>query len=96
MIGFSVMNECESVSTAMSILLSKFEKLPRATYYDKGCNLAKSIILRLPWINNETAIMSDIFQSRSHKCILVAYPDSYPYSMDHRTSGAEVIISSGI
>lgn len=56
LIGLSVMKECESVSTAMSILLSRFKNLPRATYYDNACNLSKSVLLRFPWINDETLI----------------------------------------
>ena len=42
LIGLSVMDECESVSTAMSVLLSRFKNLPQATYYDNNCNLEKS------------------------------------------------------
>ena len=48
LIALSVMDECESVSTAMSVLLSRFKNLPQATYYDNGCNLAKSVLLRFP------------------------------------------------
>ena len=44
LIGLSVMNEFESVSTAMSILLSRFKYLPRATYYDNGCKFSVATV----------------------------------------------------
>ena len=91
LIGLSVMDECEIVSTAMSVLLSRFKYLPKATYYDNGYNLSKSVLIRFPWINDETIIMSDRFHYRSHKCNTVTDPDRYAICNDHRTSGTESI-----
>ena len=91
LIGLSIMGECENVSTAMSVLLSRFKNLPKATYYDNGCDLAKSALLRFPWINDRTIIMSDKFLYRSQKFNIVADPDSYSITVDHRTSDADSI-----
>jgi len=90
-IGVSVMDECEGTSTAMSILLSRFKSLPRVCYYDNSCNLAKSIILRTPWVNEKCLVVSDRFHYRGHKCNVVNDPDSYPACRMHSTSGAESI-----
>ena len=50
-----------------------------------------SVLLRFPWINDETVIMSYRFHYRSHKCNTVTDPDSYSICNGHRTSGAESI-----
>ena len=91
LIGVSVMEECEGVSTALSVLLSRFKKLPRVCYYDNGCNLLKSIVLRVPWVNDECLIASDLFHYRTHKCNVVTDPDSYNLCRRHKTSAAESI-----
>ena len=90
-IGVSVMDECEGTSTALSILLSRFKELPRVCYYDDSCNLAKSVILWIPWVNGNCLIVSGRFHYRSHKCNIVTDPDSYGICSQHRTSGAESI-----
>jgi len=90
-IGVSVMDECEGTSTAMSVLLSRFKLLPKVCYYDNSCNLAKSIILRTPWVNEKCLIVSDRFHYRGHKCNVVNDPDSYALCRMHSTSGAESI-----
>ena len=91
LIRISVMEECEGTSTAISILLSRFKTLPKVCYYDDNCNLAKSVILRTPWVNDECLIASDRFHYRGHKCNTVCDPDSYSLSRLHSTSSAESI-----
>ena len=91
LVGVSVMDECEGVSTALSVLLSRFRILPRVCYYDNGCNLLKSVILRVPWLNDRCLIASDRFHYRTHKCNSVTDPDSYLMCKEHQTSGAESI-----
>jgi len=89
LLGVSVMESCEGVSTALSVMLSRFAKLPRVIYYDNACNLAKSVILRFPWLNSCTRIVSDRFHYKGHICCSVTDPDSYPTHDSHSTSGAE-------
>lgn len=60
------MDECEGVSTALNVLLSRFLWLPRTLYYNNGCNLLKSIILMVHWVNDECLILSDRFYYRTH------------------------------
>ena len=90
-IGVSVMMECEGISTALSILLSRFKILPRICYYDNACNMSRSIILRLPWINNTCTVVCDRFHYKGHICNSVWDPDSHPSCRIHASSAAESI-----
>lgn len=90
-LGISVMDRCEGVSTALSVLLSRFKELPRVTYYDNACNMAKSIILRVPWLNDMTRIVCDRFHYSGHICNSVTDPGSYPSCDFHKTSNAEAV-----
>lgn len=91
LIDISVMRECEGVSTALSVLLSRFRKLPRVCYYENACNKCKSITLRFPWIYNESAVVCDRFHYHGHTCNSICDPDSYLCCDEHSTSGAESI-----
>ena len=85
------MDSCEGVSTAFSVLLSRFKVLPRCTYYDNACNLRKSVALSIPWVNELTRIACDRFHYRGHVCNSVNDPSAYPSSDSHNTSNAEVL-----
>ena len=85
------MNEWESVSTAMSIILSRFKYLPMAKYYDNRRILSKSVHFRFPWIKDQTIIMSHRFHYRSHRPNTVTDPDSYEMCKSHLTSEAKSI-----
>ena len=89
LLGVSVMLEMEGVSTALSVLLSRFKTLPRVCYYENACNMLKSVILRVPWVNDDCRIVCDHFHYKSHTCNSVCHPDSYVSCADHATSGAE-------
>jgi len=91
LIGLSVMMECEGISTALSALLSRFKRLPRVCYYDNACNMARSIILRVPWVNDECLVVCDRFHYRGHKCNSIYDPNSYYGCTPHATSGAEAV-----
>ena len=91
MIGLSVIEECEGVSTALNILLSRFKKMPQVCYCNDDCNILKSVSIRLSWINEECLIVSDRFHNRSHKCDIVTDLDSYGCCKPHITSNAEYI-----
>ena len=85
------MEECEGMSTALSILLSRFKELPTVCYYDDSCDLAKSVVLRTAWVNDDFLIVSYRFHYRGHKRNLVTDPNSYGVCREHRKSGAESI-----
>jgi len=91
LIGVSVMSECEGVSTALSVLLSRFRRLPRVCYYDNACNMARSIILRCPWVNDDCTVVCDRFHYHGHTCNSVWDPSNYPSCTEHATSGAEAM-----
>ena len=93
LLGISVMDCTESVSTALSVLLSRFKNLPKCTYYDNACNLEKSVILRVPWVNEMTRIACDRFHYASHKCNSVNDPAAHPSSDSDNTSNAEAMNS---
>ncbi len=61
LLGLSVMSDGEGVSTALSVLLSRFKKLSRVCYYDNTCNMARSVAIRLQWINESCLIVCDRF-----------------------------------
>ena len=91
LIGISVMVETEGVSTALSVLLSHFRNLPRVCYYDNGCNIDSSIVLRIPLVNDEFIVACDRFHYKAHKCYSIYDPDSYVSCKGHVTSGAESV-----
>ena len=91
LLSVSVMTNTEGVSTALSVLLSRFKILPRVCYYDNGCNMARSIVLRVPWVNKACRILCDRFHYAQHTCNSICDPDSYYSCTDHATSGAESI-----
>ena len=85
------MTRTEGISTASSVLLSRFRKLPRVCYYDNSCSMARSIILIVPWVNNEYRVVCDRFHYASYTCNSICDPDSYVSCAEHATSGAESI-----
>lgn len=91
LLGLSVMLECEGISTALSALLSRFKALPRVCYYDNAYNMAKSVVLRFPWVSDECIIVCDRFHYKGHICNSVWDPDSYASCRAQASSGAESI-----
>ena len=55
----------EGLLSAMSAVLSRFKYIEKAIYYYNGCNLAKTIVLRCPWVMENTRIVFDRFQYKS-------------------------------
>ena len=55
------MDESESVSFSISVALSRFKHFHTATYQDNELNLSKYLLLRRPWINDESIVMRDLF-----------------------------------
>ena len=91
LIVISVMDECDGISTSMSILVPRFKELSAVCYYDDACNFRKSIILRTPWINESCKIACDRFHYHSHKRNVVCDPDIYISCSRHQKSSAESI-----
>lgn len=90
--GISVMKKNESVATALSVIFSRFSRLPEVIYYDNACNLHKSVMLRCPWILKKTKLCCDRFHYKSHtSCGPYFDPDSYDHLRLDETSSAESI-----
>ena len=86
------MMECLGMSTAFSILLSRFEKFPKTCYYGNAC-MGRSIILRVPWVNDEYNVIYDRFDYKGHIFNSVWDPDSYYSCSSHANFVAESIDS---
>lgn len=91
LLGVSVMMQTEGVSTELSALLSRFEPLPSVFYYDNACKMAKSIVIRVPWLNNKCLVVCDRFHYKGHVCNSSCDLSSYRSCNNHGTSVAESI-----
>lgn len=89
LLGISIMERNEGVSTALSVILARFKKLPDVVYYDNACNLARTVTCRMPWIHDHTRIVTDRFHYTGHICASVWDPSAYPSNDKHSTSVAE-------
>ena len=95
LVGVSVMTEIEGISTALSVLLSRFEVLPGVCYYDDGCNMAQSIVLRVSWVNDSCIIACDRFHYKSHKRNAICDPESYHVAVTISLLVRNLSINSG-
>ena len=91
LLGVTVMRHSESISTALTALLTRFPSLPRVVFYDNSCNFARSVRLRLPSFFETTDVLSDRFHYKGHRCCSLFDPDSYPHCDELMTSGAEAL-----
>jgi len=83
------MTRAESTSLALSSILSHLSVPPRVLYYDNGCNLFASTLLRFPWLLHQCRIVVDRFHYKSHKCCAFFDPGSYHVLDTHRSTKAE-------
>ena len=91
LLDVSVLTKTEGVSTALSIHLLRFVNLPRVCYFDNCCNMARSIVLRVPLVNNICRLLSDRYHYTGHTCNSICDPESYLSSSERTTSRAESI-----
>lgn len=49
-LGYIAMPQAESISLALTAVLSHFKIPPRIICYDNGCNMFQSILIRTPWL----------------------------------------------
>lgn len=89
LLGVSVMEESESIETAISALITRFPVLPRVCFYDNACNMSSSIGLRFKWMFERTTFVCDRFYYLSHRCSSLYDPDSFKECDEIPTSGAE-------
>ncbi len=91
LLNVSVITKTERLSTVLSVLPSRFEPYPKFIYYHNSCNMARSIVLRSLWINDECTIVCDRFHYAGHICNSIAGPYSYTECSLHAMSGTESI-----
>lgn len=89
LLGVSIMDEAESLSTAINALFTRFHLLSRIVFYENACNLAKSIGLRFRWMVQDTLFVSNRFHYTGHRCSSLFDPDVYERCDKVPTSGAE-------
>lgn len=71
---FVVLRRCESISAALSSVLTNFPVPPRVIWYDNACNTYDSGILRIPWLLRWSRLVVDIFHYTSHNyCNILIY-----------------------
>ena len=85
------MLKCEVISTAISVLLSRFKVLRKVCYYENGCNMSKAVILSFPWVNEDCLIICDRFHYRAHACNSNWDPESCLSYRNHSSSRGEAI-----
>lgn len=83
------MKESEGVSTALSVLLSRFKKLLRVCYYHNARNICRSITLRFLWIYDQSRIVCGRSHYCGHTLNSICDTGSYLSCDGHVTSGAE-------
>lgn len=61
LIGFVVLRECESISSALSPVLKHFPVPPRTVWYDNACNTYDCAMIPTPWFLRLDMIIVDRF-----------------------------------
>ena len=89
LLGYVVMIRAESTSLALNSMLTHFQIPPRVVYYDNACNLAKSVMLRAPWLLHLSKFIVDRFHYKGHTCCELYDAESYDCMDVDRTTTAE-------
>jgi len=78
-LGFRVLFNAESVGEALSIVLERFPRLPRAIFYDVACKLDKNAMRRVRVIMREHRVrcVLDRPHSITHGCSPTYMPDEF-------------------
>lgn len=93
LLGFVILKQNESISAALSTVLTHFPVPPRTVWYDNACNLYDSAITRIPWYLRWTRFMVDRFHYIGHTCSNMYNGDLQIILDEDRTVAAEVINS---
>lgn len=88
-----LLRECESISAALSCILTHFDVPPRTVWYDNGCNLYDSACIRIPWLLRWTWLVVDRFHYTGHNCSNIFNADAHRSLDADRSVAAEVINS---
>lgn len=91
LLGFVVLKEHESISAALSSVLTHFHIPPRRFWYDNGCNTFDSAMIRIPWLMRWTMMVVDRFHYTGHTCFNVFNGNVHRTLDDDRSVAAEFI-----
>lgn len=92
-IGFTLIREVETLGMAISIVLGFLNIPPRTLWYDNGCNLYYSALLRTPFLLRMCNIIVDRFHFKGHTCSNHYNADRYESLVEQRSVAAEVLNS---
>lgn len=91
--GFVVLNQCKSISAALSAITTHFPIPPRNIWYDNACNTYDSGMLRIPWLLRWSRLLVDRFHYTGHNCSNIFNGDLHNDLDADRSVAAEVINS---
>ncbi|XP_062341606.1 uncharacterized protein LOC134039632 [Osmerus eperlanus] len=78
-LGFSIMEQVESVNVPFTILCTRFRQYPKIVIYDNACQLQTYCLRRDPGFFRETWFLVDRLHWRNHSGCNIGYNlDSYP------------------
>ncbi len=84
------MTAMEAIIPALRTTIN-VQKLPRVFYNGNAYNLGRSIVLRVPQVNDSCLVVCDCIHHGPHKCESICDTESYNSCSNHATSGAESI-----
>jgi hypothetical protein len=88
--GFSVMTCAESLGFVWTVLIVYFSHAAHI-FYDSGCNLFQSVIIRMKWALKGRRILTDRFHGEGHTCGPGFDAAQCENAVDDRTSSAESV-----
>lgn len=92
--GFLLPNKCESISAALSAIITHFPIPPRNIWYDNACNTYDSGMLRILWLMRWSRLLVDRYNHcTGHNCSNVFNGDLHNDLDQDRSVAAEVIDS---
>lgn len=92
--GFEFMNRAESPPHVLAALVQHFPLLPKVTYFDTACQIARYASRRVPWLvglSDAASAVDGVHNvGKHHKCSDIFDADVYPSrSLAHSTAVAE-------
>lgn len=89
LLGFVILKESESISAALSSVMTHFPVPPRRVWYDNACNSFNCAIIMVPWLLRWTTFMVDRFHFTGHTCSNSFNRTMQPGLDDERSNAAE-------
>lgn len=91
LLGFVILKECESISAAISAVLTHFPVPPRRVWYDNACNTFDCAMTRIPWYLRYCMFVVDRFHFSGHNCSNIFNGSRHQQLDGDRSVAAEII-----